>query len=219
MPSVSGKTFPTVNPATGAELAQVSEGFAEDVDLAVRAAHAAFARGSAWRTMDASARGTLLYKLADLVERDRKQLAALESLDNGKPFAMADAVDVDLAIKCLRRAARRRLYFTQRTADRKNDSVDFFSYNIDSHNNARFMDELGARAMRGAVMASETVAPTVERGSGTRKKRVASFAAAEVLPIQPLANSLSHTHTLSQQRRQAPCAEPEGAQRSRRRPI
>jgi acyl-CoA reductase-like NAD-dependent aldehyde dehydrogenase len=52
--------------------------------------------------MDASARGTLLYKLADLVERDRKQLAALESLDNGKPFAMADAVDVDLAIKCLR---------------------------------------------------------------------------------------------------------------------
>ena len=59
------------------------------------------------------------------------------------------------------------------------------------------MDELGARAMRGAVMASETVAPTVERGSGTRKKRVASFAAAEVLPIQPLANSLSHTHTLS----------------------
>jgi acyl-CoA reductase-like NAD-dependent aldehyde dehydrogenase len=63
--------------------------------------------------MDASARGTLLYKLADLVERDRKQLAALESLDNGKPFAMADAVDVDLAIKCLRRAARRRLYFTQ----------------------------------------------------------------------------------------------------------
>ena len=102
MPSVSGKTFATINPANGKELAQVSEGFAEDVDLAVRAAHAAFARGSAWRTMDASARGALLFKLADLVERDRKQLAALESLDNGKPFAMADAVDLDLAIKCLR---------------------------------------------------------------------------------------------------------------------
>ena len=102
MPSVSGKTFATINPANGKELAQVSEGFAEDVDLAVRAAHAAFARGSAWRTLDASARGALLFKLADLVERDRKQLAALESLDNGKPFAMADAVDLDLAIKCLR---------------------------------------------------------------------------------------------------------------------
>ena len=46
-----------------------------DVDLAVKAAKAAFKKGSAWRTMDASRRGLLMHKLANLIERDRKQLA------------------------------------------------------------------------------------------------------------------------------------------------
>ena len=54
----------------------------------------AFQFGSPWRTMDAAGRGELLNKLADLMERDRTYLASLETLDNGKPYAIAYAADL-----------------------------------------------------------------------------------------------------------------------------
>ncbi|XP_055528087.1 aldehyde dehydrogenase X, mitochondrial-like [Wyeomyia smithii] len=97
--AMSGKTFPTVNPATGEKIIDVAEGDKADVEVAVLAAKAAFVRSSPWRQMDASARGKLLNKLADLIERDINTLANLESLDNGKSFAdsvfdMNCAVDV-----------------------------------------------------------------------------------------------------------------------------
>ncbi len=75
MNSSNGKTFPTINPATGQKIADIQESSAADVDQAVKAAKAAFELGSPWRTMDASARGKLLYKLADLLERDVQILA------------------------------------------------------------------------------------------------------------------------------------------------
>ena len=65
---------------------KVAEGGKADVDLAVDAARRAFKLGSVWRTMDASERGRLLNKMADLVERDQEYLARLETLDNGKPL-------------------------------------------------------------------------------------------------------------------------------------
>lgn len=55
--------------------------------------------GSEWRSMDASQRGHLLYRLADLMERDRLYLASLETLDNGKPFSDAYNIDLELSIK------------------------------------------------------------------------------------------------------------------------
>src|SRR2546422_10218955 len=82
--SVSGKTFPTVNPATGETICQVAEGDKADVDLAVKAARKAFDQGP-WSKMNASERGRLLNKLADLIEQNQEELAALETLDNGKP--------------------------------------------------------------------------------------------------------------------------------------
>merc|ERR1719507_2016876 len=100
--SVSGKSFPTVNPATGETICTVQEGDKADIELAVAAARKAFSLGSAWRTMDASARGVLLSRLADLIERDRLYLASLESLDNGKPFQDAYNIDLGLTIKCYR---------------------------------------------------------------------------------------------------------------------
>jgi len=100
--SVSGKTFPTINPATGEVICQVQEGDKADVEKAVKAARAAFKLGSVWRTMDASKRGNLMNKLADLMERDRVYLASLESLDNGKPFNDAFNIDLSLTIKCIR---------------------------------------------------------------------------------------------------------------------
>merc|ERR1719350_1321789 len=80
--SVSGRTFETINPATGEVIANVAEGDKADVDLAVKAATEAFRLGSPWRTMDASRRG--------------------ETLNNGKPYAMSMMADVALSVKCYR---------------------------------------------------------------------------------------------------------------------
>src|SRR5437868_14189254 len=86
--SVSGKTFPTMNPATGEVICQVAEGDKADVDLAVQAARKAF-EGGPWPKMTASERGRLLHKLADLMEQNQEELAALESLDNLKPYRVS----------------------------------------------------------------------------------------------------------------------------------
>jgi aldehyde dehydrogenase (NAD+) len=99
--SESGKTFPTINPATGEEICQVAEADAADVEKAVRAARHAFERGP-WRKMAAAQRGLLLNRLADLIEKHADELAQLESLDNGKPVAVARAADLPLTIACYR---------------------------------------------------------------------------------------------------------------------
>jgi len=99
--SASGKTFPTVNPATGEVICQIQEADKADVDKAVAAARKAFELGSPWRRMDASDRGRLIEKFSDLVERDAAYLASLETLDNGKPYTMA-YMDTMFGLKVLR---------------------------------------------------------------------------------------------------------------------
>ncbi len=100
-PAVSGKTFKTINPATEELICEVAEGDKEDIDLAVHAARAAFESGP-WSKMDGRDRGRLMLKLADLMEQNLEELAALETLDNGKPINDARNADVPLAIDCLR---------------------------------------------------------------------------------------------------------------------
>jgi len=100
--SQSGKTFATLNPSTGEEICQVQEADKEDVELAVAAARTAFRRGSAWRRMDASKRGVLMHRLADLVQRDRVYIASLETLDNGKPFMAALHQDLGMGLNIIR---------------------------------------------------------------------------------------------------------------------
>ncbi len=99
--SVSRKTFPTINPATEEVIAEVAEGDAADIDLAVKAARKAFDSGP-WRKTDARDRGRLLSRLADLVEQNFDELAELETLDNGKPISESRAADLPLVIDCLR---------------------------------------------------------------------------------------------------------------------
>src|SRR5271166_2716855 len=94
--SASGRTFDTPNPATGETLARVAEGEAEDIDRAVRAARRAFESGP-WSTMTPSERGRIIWRIGDLILEHLDELAQLESLDNGKPFAVARAADVPLA--------------------------------------------------------------------------------------------------------------------------
>src|SRR6202522_4303216 len=94
--AASGKTFQTPNPATGETLAQVAEGDAEDINRAVRAARRAFEEGP-WGRMTPSERGRIIWRIGELILAHADELAQLESLDNGKPFAVAQAADVPLA--------------------------------------------------------------------------------------------------------------------------
>ena len=100
--AIEDNTFETIDPRSNTVICQVAEGRKEDVDKAVEAACKAFKTGSEWRTMDASYRGELLNRLADLLERDREYLAKLETLDNGKPYSDSFNVDLGLVIKCFR---------------------------------------------------------------------------------------------------------------------
>jgi len=94
--AVSGKTFETINPATEEPLAVVAEGDKADVDKAVNAARRAFETG-AWPAMRPRDRGKLLYKVAELIDANREELAILESRDNGKPISETSNVDVPQA--------------------------------------------------------------------------------------------------------------------------
>lgn len=70
------------------------------MDKAVKAARATFQLGSPWCSKDISDRGQLLYRLADLMEWNQTYLVALETLDNGKPYAISDLMDLDMVLKC-----------------------------------------------------------------------------------------------------------------------
>src|SRR5438067_7993778 len=97
------RKFDTINPATGEVLTQIVEASADDVDRAVKAARRAFEdRGGAWRKMSASERGRLIWRLADLVEKNIEELAELETLDNGKPIFESRYVDMPMVIDVLR---------------------------------------------------------------------------------------------------------------------
>eukprot|EP01111_Echinosteliopsis_oligospora_P011491 TRINITY_DN380_c0_g1_i1.p1 TRINITY_DN380_c0_g1~~TRINITY_DN380_c0_g1_i1.p1 ORF type:complete len:473 (-),score=165.36 TRINITY_DN380_c0_g1_i1:173-1591(-) len=97
--AVSGKTFPTINPSTGKVITHVAEGDKEDIDKAVAAARAAF---EGWRKTGPVQRSSLLLKLADLIIKNGDELAQLDSMDMGKPFAQAKAIDVYGTADCFR---------------------------------------------------------------------------------------------------------------------
>jgi acyl-CoA reductase-like NAD-dependent aldehyde dehydrogenase len=99
--AADGRTFATLDPATGREIAQVAQAGAQDVDRAVKAARAAFTDGP-WASMPAAGREGLMRALADAMEARAEELAQIESLDNGKPVGLAQYVDVNGAIGHLR---------------------------------------------------------------------------------------------------------------------
>ncbi|MCO5565988.1 hypothetical protein L7F22_019663 [Adiantum nelumboides] len=93
VPASDGKTFATVNPSTGKEIAQIAEASAKDIDIAVKAARKAF--NESWGlSVPGFKRGQMLMKLAELIEANADEIAAIESLDNGKPFSIARAFDI-----------------------------------------------------------------------------------------------------------------------------
>lgn len=99
--SRSASRIPVVDPATGAQIAEVADANAEDVDRAVAAARKAFESGP-WPEMRPAQREALIWKLADFIEQNADELAELESLDNGKTKTMASLADIPASIAMLR---------------------------------------------------------------------------------------------------------------------
>ena len=97
----SGRTMPSVNPATGDVLAEVAACDARDVDFAVSKAREAFESG-VWSRMHPSERKQSMIQLCKLMNRHRYELAVLESLDSGKPIRECQMTDVPETIHCLK---------------------------------------------------------------------------------------------------------------------
>ena len=98
--SKSGKTFDTINPATGETIVKVYEADKEDIELAVKAARKAFE--GEWKKVTPYQRQQLLLKLADLIEKNAEEFAQLETLDNGKPINESRNVDVPVTVEHFR---------------------------------------------------------------------------------------------------------------------
>jgi phenylacetaldehyde dehydrogenase len=94
--AASGKNFDVFNPADGSVIARVPDSDREDISRSVAAARRAFESGP-WRTMTPSDRGKLVWRIGDIILQNADELAEIESLDNGKPRAVARVADVPLA--------------------------------------------------------------------------------------------------------------------------
>lgn len=90
--AASGRTLPAFDPATGAEIARVPQGGAEDIDAAVRAARAAL--DGEWSRLLPTERQRLILKIADLIDENGEELAQLETLNNGKSVMLSRLVEV-----------------------------------------------------------------------------------------------------------------------------
>ena len=100
-PAGTGKTFETVNPATGAKLAEIAACDANDVDFAVQKARDAFEDGR-WSRLHPSDRKDVLIRLCKLLTRNARDLAVMESLDSGKSIFDCETVDIPETIHCLK---------------------------------------------------------------------------------------------------------------------
>ncbi|KAL5723677.1 aldehyde dehydrogenase (NAD(+)) [Ranunculus cassubicifolius] len=99
--SVTGKTFRTLDPRTGEVIAHIAETDVEDVNRAVAAARKAFDEGP-WPKMTAHERSRIMYRFADLIEKNNDELAALETWDNGKPFSQSAQIELPMVARCIR---------------------------------------------------------------------------------------------------------------------
>ena len=95
-----GQSFDDVSPIDGRVIARVARCGAEDIDVAVVSARAAFERGD-WRRTDPAQRKRVLLRWAELMRADLERLAILETLDVGKPILNSVRVDVPFAADCI----------------------------------------------------------------------------------------------------------------------
>lgn len=96
-----GAKFPTINPATGEDIAIISGANAEDVNLAVEKAREAFDQGR-WSRMHPGARKDIMIRLCKLITRNKRELAVMESLDSGKPIRDCEEIDIPETIHTIK---------------------------------------------------------------------------------------------------------------------
>ena len=125
----SGDTFHVYNPATGEVMAHVAAGDHAEVDLAVKAARRAFEEGP-WSRLTHGERGKLIWKLADLIEANLEEFAQIESLDNGKPLAVARVADIPLAIDLFRYMSGWATKIEGQTISLSNLGQEYFAYTL-----------------------------------------------------------------------------------------
>jgi aldehyde dehydrogenase (NAD+) len=87
--------FSTISPATTETLSEIAEGSAEDVDLAVQTARRTYEK--VWSKVSGQERGRLLFRIARIMQERARELAVLETLDNGKPIRESRDIDIPLA--------------------------------------------------------------------------------------------------------------------------
>lgn len=95
VPAQSGKTFTSINPATGEKLSELAEAGAADVDKAVKAARKAYDK--TWSKLPASERAKYIYRIARLIQERSREFAVIETLDGGKPIRESRDIDIPLA--------------------------------------------------------------------------------------------------------------------------
>src|ERR1700726_4335656 len=125
----SGETFPVYNPASGEVMHQCAAGDKADIDLAVKAARRAFEEGP-WSRLTHGQRGKLIWKLGDLIEEHLEEFAQLESLDNGKPLAVARVADVPLAVDLFRYMSGWTTKIEGQTLSTSQLGADYFAYTL-----------------------------------------------------------------------------------------
>jgi aldehyde dehydrogenase (NAD+) len=99
--ALSGKTLPTINPATADVITQIADGDERDADAAVQAARKAYESGP-WAEMSVSDRGRILWKIGDLIDKHNEEFGTLETLDNGKPIFESRCVDMPMVAEVFR---------------------------------------------------------------------------------------------------------------------
>jgi formyltetrahydrofolate dehydrogenase len=99
--SSDGNTFDTINPTDESVICKVAKGTKEDVNKAVDAAEKAFYEGK-WGNMNARDRGTLMFKLADLMDQHKEELATLESMDSGAVYTLALKTHIGMSVDTFR---------------------------------------------------------------------------------------------------------------------
>src|SRR5215469_14047252 len=93
---LEGNYFETCDPSTGEKIAEIAQGSAADIDVAVRAARASL---GSWQGLTSHARARYLYALARQVQKHSRRLAVLETLDNGKPIRESRDIDIPLVAR------------------------------------------------------------------------------------------------------------------------
>ena len=122
VPAVSGEYFDNYNPAIGQVYSHIPDSDEQDVQQALEAAERALPE---WKRMEPAKRFRILTRIADIIEQNLDEFAKAESIDSGKPFAMARSVDIPRAHQNIRFFATSLLHFSSESHSMPNEAINY----------------------------------------------------------------------------------------------